>query len=80
MGRVEVPTESYVTRDYLDRRLGELEARLEAKIAAVDAKIDTKIAGLECKLAELEAKMLRYLVGQTAAISAIVFGLLRLLK
>jgi hypothetical protein len=83
----EALTESYVTRDYLDRRLGEVEAtitavggRLEAKIAAVEAKIDTKIAGVEGKIAELEAKMLRYMIGQTAAIGAIVFGLLRLLK
>ena len=65
----EALAESYVTRDYLDHRFGEVEA----KIAAVDAKIDRRIA-------ELEAKMLRYMIGQTAAIGAIVFGLLRLLK
>jgi hypothetical protein len=72
--------ESYVTRDYLDRRLGEVEA----KIAAVDAKIDRRSAEFDAKIerriAELEAKMLRYMVTQTAAMAAILFGLLRLLR
>jgi hypothetical protein len=67
----EAPAESYVTRDHLDRRLGEVEGRLEASIAAVDAKIDKRVA---------EPEMLRYMVTQTAAMAAIVFGLLRLLR
>jgi hypothetical protein len=72
--------ESYVTPDCLDRLLGEVESHLETKIAEVESKVAAVDAKIDRRIAELEAKMLRYMVTQTAAMAAIVFGLLRLLR
>jgi hypothetical protein len=44
------------------------------------ADLDAAVARLEAKMAELEARILRYMVAQTAVFGGIVFGLLRLVK
>ena len=58
-------TGSYVTRDYLDLRLSEFEARL-------DAKIDTKIA-------ELRATVYQAMFVQGLAIVGLTVSLVKLL-
>jgi hypothetical protein len=69
-----------VTKADLDAAVARLEAKIGGEVTRLDHKIDTAVARLETKMAELEARMLRYMVGQTLAIGGIVFALLRLLK
>jgi outer membrane PBP1 activator LpoA protein len=50
-----------VTKDYLDSRLKELEAKIDAKIGQLDSKIDAKIGHLDNKIdtrvTQLEARI-----------------------
>jgi len=60
----------------IDTKIAEVHSRIAevyVKIAEINAKIDTKVA-------ELKAEMIRYMIGQTLAIAAIMFTPLRFLK
>jgi DNA anti-recombination protein RmuC len=50
-----------VTREHLDARLAQLEAKFEARLAQLEAKFDTRFARLEAKLdgdlVQLEARL-----------------------
>jgi hypothetical protein len=61
----EVVGEAIVTRDYLDRRLGETDAR----ITAVEANLRAHIADVR---ADLLKRVIGLLLGQTAIIAALV--------
>jgi hypothetical protein len=86
--QAEVMAEAFSTEVATNRDLAdavrELNAKIDAKIAALDAKIDTKFTALDAKIdtkiAELRAEMLRYMIGQTFAIGAIMFALLRFVR
>jgi hypothetical protein len=82
VARLEAKIGGEVTRlDHkIDAAVTRLDHKIDAAVARLDHKIDTAVARLETKMAELEARMLRYMVGQTLAIGGIVFALLRLLK
>jgi hypothetical protein len=68
----ETATANLVTREYLDLRLGELEARLRGEIAAVRAEI-----------AETKGELMRWIIGaisfQTVVIIGALAALIRLL-
>jgi hypothetical protein len=64
----ETASTNLVTREHLDLRLGELEARMRGEIAAVR----TEIAGLR-------AELLRWMIAQTFVILGAVAALIRLL-
>jgi hypothetical protein len=68
----ETATANLVTREYLDLRLGEIEARLRGEIATVRTEI-----------AETKAELMRWIIGaigfQTVVIVGAVAGLIRLL-
>jgi hypothetical protein len=53
--------DSLVTKDYLDARLGTLEANMDGNIGSLEAKLDRRIDSLEAKLDgrvdSLEAKL-----------------------
>jgi predicted polyphosphate/ATP-dependent NAD kinase len=77
----ETMTANLVTREYLDLRLGEMEARLRGEIATIHAEM----AGTATKaeLSEAKAEILRWIIGaigfQTVVIIGAVAALIRLL-
>jgi hypothetical protein len=68
----ETATANLVTREYLDLRLGELEARLRGEVATVRTEI-----------AETKAELMRWIIAaigfQTVVIIGAIAGLIRLL-
>jgi hypothetical protein len=82
----ETITGNIVTREHLDLRLGELEARLRVEIAGVRAEIPglrAKIRGLRAEISDVRADLLKWVIGaigfQTVIIIGAVAGLIRLL-
>jgi hypothetical protein len=68
----------------VDRKQAEAHARAVRDTLApqlvTKADLDAAVARIEAKMAELEARMLRYMVAQTAVFAGIVFALQRLVK
>jgi hypothetical protein len=69
----DVITGEAATKQDLRDAVRDLTHRFDTKVAELHTKIDVRIA-------ELKAEMIKYMVGQTLAIAAIVFGLLRLVR
>ena len=57
-----------------------LDKFLEGQLGALEDERSNYLRQAETKMAELEARLLRYMVAQTVAIGGIVFALLRLVK
>jgi hypothetical protein len=84
----ETATASLVTREYLDLRLGETEARLRGEIATIRvevAAIRAEMGGMATKveLSESKTEILRWIIGaigfQTIVMIGAVAALIRLL-
>ena len=48
--------DSLVTRDYLDARFGEFEAKIEARFIEFETRIEARFAEFEARFVETEAK------------------------
>jgi hypothetical protein len=68
-----------VTKEYLDAKLAQLEARLDGKLVQLDAKLDAKLLQFDAKFTELELRLIRWLVSTVgaAAIGIVVTVLIR---
>ena len=52
-----INTDALVTKDYLDARFAEQEARIDARFAEQDARIDSRFAAVDARFAEQDARM-----------------------
>ena len=70
--------------DQMDAKIDRLEARLEAKIdttfLALDAKIDTKVSMLETKISEASSMTVRWMVGQSLGLAALIITAMKFVK
>ena len=67
---LSVFADNLVTREYLDFRLGELEARIDARFAAQETRIEEKLSPIRVKLARHDLML-------TAIFIAVVIPLVR---
>ena len=61
--------DALVTKDYLDARFAEQDARMDIRFAEQDARIDARFAGIDTRFAEVDGKF-RLLMWMLAVVMA----------
>ena len=57
-----------------------LDTRISTQVAGLRTEMRTEIAGVRTEIADLETRLIRWMVGTVLATSALTFGILRFLE
>ena len=75
----EVRTEIAALDTRLSMQIANLDTRLSMQIANLDTRLSTQIAGVRTEVANLETRLIRWMVGTVLATGGLTFGILRFL-
>ena len=78
-GLAEVRTEIAALDTRLSTQIATLDTRLSTQIATLDTRLSTQIAGARTEVANLETRLIRWMVGTVLATAGLTFGILRFL-
>lgn len=67
-----------VTSDQFKAGLAEVRTELRLEIASLDNRLSTQIAGVRTEVANLETRLVRWMVGTVIATAGVTVGILRL--
>ena len=68
----------HVTSDQFKAGLAEVRTELRLEIASLDNRLSTQIAGVRTEVANLETRLVRWMVGTVIATAGVTVGILRL--
>ena len=78
-GLAEVRTEIAALDTRLSTQIANLDTRLSTQIANLDTRLSTQNAEARTEIANLETRLIRWMVGTVLATGGLTFGILRFL-